>query len=112
MAALETERSGGLRHVPAVLLQLAENEFTFISAACFVKRGIGMMRTLGDAAKEFGGEVVRLDARLGTNDDQALHEIPKFANVSRPGIEKQNLHGCFTELACFLAVRRAELPEK
>jgi len=45
-----------------------------------------MMRTFRDTPKQFGGKVMRLDARQGANDDQPFYEIPEFANISRLGI--------------------------
>src|SRR6266851_5132342 len=54
VAALEAQSRGRLRHVPAVFLQLAQNKFPLIGAACFVKRGIRVLRTLRHAAKDFG----------------------------------------------------------
>src|SRR5260370_26619806 len=35
---------GRLRHVPAIFLQLAQNEFALVGAARFVQRGIRMLR--------------------------------------------------------------------
>src|SRR3981189_2331581 len=36
MRTLEAEGAGGLRHVPAILLQLAQNKFPLVGAARFV----------------------------------------------------------------------------
>src|SRR6476661_5101548 len=50
MAACEAESGGGLRHIPAVLLKLAEDEFALVGAARLVKRGIELLRALRHAA--------------------------------------------------------------
>src|SRR5262252_10199426 len=112
VAAFESERRGSLGHVPAVFLQLAKNELAFVGVARFVKRRIRMMRAFGNTAKQLRREVVRFNARLRANDDQPLHEIAKFTDITRPGITEQHFHGGIAEFARFLAVRGAELPQK
>src|SRR6266436_2495939 len=69
VAALEAQSRCRLRHVPAVFLQLAQDEFTLIGAARFVQRGIRVLGTLRHSAKDFGRQMMRLDARLRTNND-------------------------------------------
>src|SRR5712692_302732 len=71
-----------------------------------------MVKALRNSTKEFGRKVMRLDASLGTHDDQSFHEIPQFAHVSRPGIPKKNFHGGVAELSRFLAIGGAELPQE
>src|SRR5882724_11671104 len=82
MRTLEAERARGLRHVPAVFLELAQNKFALVGASGFVQSSVWLMQTFRDAAKEFGREMVRLDARLRADDDETLDKIAKFANVS------------------------------
>ena len=86
VAAFEAECGSRLRHVPAVFLQLSQNEFPFVGTARFVQRRIRMLGTLGGSAEEFGRQVMRFNARLRANDHEALHEIAQFANISRPVI--------------------------
>src|SRR6266481_1813057 len=112
VAALEAQSRCRLRHVPAVFLQLAQNKFPLIGAACFVKRGIRVLRTLRHAAKDFGWEMVRLNARLRANNDQALDKVPQLANVSRPRVPQQDLHGGIAVLARSFAVCGAELVQE
>jgi len=50
-----------------------------------VQRGVRLLGTLRHAAKDFRGQMVRLDARLRTNNNQALDEVAKLANISRQG---------------------------
>src|SRR5579859_250974 len=71
-----------------------------------------MMRAFGNASKQFGWKVVRLDARLRADDDEPFHKIPQFADISRPGIAQQNFHGGVAEFPGLLAVARAELPQE
>src|SRR6266852_4708848 len=98
--------------VPAVILQLAQNKFTLIGAARFVQRGIWVLGTLRHSAKDLGRQMVRLDARLRANNDQALDEVAQLANVSGPRMPQQNLRGGIAELAGSLAVRGAELVQE
>src|SRR6266852_7372899 len=98
MAAFEAQRGGRLRHVPAVLLELAEDKFPLVSAARFMQRGIGMLGTFGHATEEFRRQVMRLDARLRTNDHQPLDEVPQFAYISWPGMAQEDFHRRIAEL--------------
>src|SRR5713226_4794262 len=84
MAAFEAQRGGRLRHVPAVLLELAEDKFPLVSAARFMQRGIGMLGTFGHATKEF----------------------------RRQGISQQDFHSRIAQLPRFLAVGGAEFAKK
>src|SRR6266446_8137411 len=90
VAAFQTQSGGCLRHVPAVLLQFAQNKFPLIGAARFMQRGVGLVRAFGCAAEEFRRQVMRLDARLGAHDDQPLDEIAQLTDISRPGIANQD----------------------
>src|SRR5258708_10707220 len=109
VAALEAQSRCRLRHVPAVLLQLAQNKFTLIGAARFVQRGIWVLGTLCHSAEDFGRQMVRLDARLRANNDQALDEVAQLAHVPGPRMPHQDLHGGIAELAGSLALRGAVL---
>src|SRR5437762_13093434 len=102
VAALEPKGCGGLCHIPAVFLQLAKNKLAFVSAAGFVKGRIWMMRAFGKASKQFRWKVVRLDACLGADDDQRLHEVRKLTDISGPGIAEQNFDGSIAECAGLL----------
>src|SRR6267378_7138554 len=53
--------------------------------------------------------MVRLDARLRTNNNQALHQIAKLANISRPRMPQQNFHRRVSQLARLLSISGAEL---
>ena len=72
VGAFEADGGGGLRHVPAVFLELAENEFAFVGAAGFVQGAVGLLGAFDDAAEKFGRKMMRLDANLRADDDQAL----------------------------------------
>src|SRR5580704_920773 len=109
MAPLQAERRGGLRHIPAVLLQLSQDKLPLVSAACFMQRRIRMMKALRNAAKQFRGKVVRLDAWLGADNHQPLNKIAEFTHVARPRVADQNFHGGIAKLAIFLGIGRAEL---
>src|SRR6266851_2245667 len=111
-AGPEAQSRCRLRHVPAVFLQLAQNKFALIGAARFVQSGIRVLRTLRHPAKDFGRQMVRLDARVRANNDQALDEVAQLANVSRPRMPQQDLHGRIAELARSLTVRGTELVQK
>src|SRR5215813_2440784 len=104
MRALKAERACGLRHVPAIFLQLAQNEFTFIGAARFVQGAVWLMQAFRDAAEQFRRQMMRLDARLRADNYEPLDEILQFADVSGPGIAHQNIECSFAELTCFLSV--------
>src|SRR5882757_6874542 len=84
VTAFKAQRGGSLRHVPAIFLQLAQNKFTLIGATRFVQRGVWLLGTLRHTAKNLGGQMVWLDARLWANNNQTLHQIAKLAYVSRP----------------------------
>src|SRR5258708_29401033 len=71
-----------------------------------------MLGAFRHAAKNLRRQVVRLDARLRANNDQSLDEVAKLADVSRPRVPQQNLHGGIGELARSLAVRGAELVQE
>src|SRR5438034_3478295 len=71
-----------------------------------------MMRAFGDSAKKFGREVMRLNARLGAYDNQALDEIAQFPDISGPGIANKNFRGGVAELAHFLSIRGAEFSQE
>src|SRR5258707_6026954 len=71
-----------------------------------------MLGAFRHAAKNLRRQVVRLDARLRANNDQAVDEVAKLADVSRPRVPQQNLHGGIGELARSLAVRGAELVQE
>ncbi len=75
MAAFQAEGAGGLGHVPAVFLKLAEYEFAFVGAAGFVQGGVGLLGAFGYAAEEFGWQVVRFDAGLRANNYQAFDQV-------------------------------------
>src|SRR6266849_1025781 len=112
VAALEAQSRCRLRHVPTVFLQFAQNKFALIGAARFVQSGIRVLGTLRHSTEDFGWQMVRLDARLRANNDQALDEVAQLANVSRPGMPQQDFHGSIAELACSLAVRGTELVQE
>src|SRR5579859_1847241 len=112
MRAFEPERAGGLRHVPAIFLQLAQDEFAFVGAARFLQRAVRLMQTFGDAAEKFRRKMMWFDARLRANDDEALDEIAKFAHVAGPGIAHENFERIFAQFARFLAVLRTEFIEE
>src|SRR5713226_4209642 len=112
MAALEAQSRGRLRHVPAIFLQLAQNEFALVGAARFVQRGIRMLRALGHPAEQLWRQVVRLDACLRADDHQAFDQIAQFADVPRPGMAQQNVHRGVAEFARFLSVGGAELVQE
>src|SRR5690242_8080211 len=82
MGAFESQRAGGLRHVPAIFLELAQNKFAFVGAARFVQRAVRLMQAFGNAAEKFGRKVMRLDARLRANNDETLDKIAKFAHIA------------------------------
>src|SRR5215469_11473801 len=110
--AFEADGVGGLRHVPAVFLQLAQDELAFIGAACFVKRAVRLMRGFDDAAEKFRREMVGLDADLRADNDQALDQIPEFADVAGPGITEKNFKRAVREFARALAVSGAKFVEE
>src|SRR6267143_1832101 len=112
MAALEAKGGGRLRHIPAVLLKLAEDEFALVGAARFVQRGIKMLRTLGYAAEKLRRKVVRLDARLRAHNYQPLHQVSQFAHIPRPGKAQQDFHRRIAEFPCFLSVCGTEFTQK
>ena len=72
VGAFEADGGGGLRHVPAVFLEFAENEFAFVGASGFVQGAVGLLGAFDDAAEKFGRKMMRLDANLRADDDQAL----------------------------------------
>src|SRR5258705_2872856 len=108
MRALEAEGAGGLRHVPAILLQLSQNKFAFVGAARFVKCAVRLMQAFRNAAEKFGRQMMRLDASLRADDDEALNEIAQLSHISGPGIAHQNLQRGLAQLARFLSVFGAE----
>src|SRR5215470_9469076 len=108
MAALKAESGGCLGHVPAMLLELAQNKFALVGAACFVQGRVRMVRAFSDAAEKFRRKVMWLNASLRTDDDQPFDKITQLANISRPGVAQKNFHRGITELARPLAVGRAE----
>src|SRR5439155_7049763 len=112
MGALEADGGGGLGHVPAVFLQLAQNEFAFVGAARFVKRAVGLVRALHNAAEKFGRQVVRLDANLRTDDDEPLDEVAQLADITGPRIAEKNFESAFAEFASFFSVSGAEFVQK
>src|SRR5258708_6073173 len=71
-----------------------------------------MLGAFRHAAKNLRRQVVRLDARLRANNDQALDEVAKLADIARPRVPQQNLHGGIGELARSLAIRGAELVQE
>src|SRR5690349_14295825 len=91
MRTLEAEHARRLRHVPAIFLELAQNEFALVSAARFVQRSVRLMQAFRNATEKFGRKMVRLDARLRADDDETLDKITKLAHVSRPGVTHQNV---------------------
>src|SRR5258706_121609 len=109
VTALEAQRGGSLGHVPAIFLQLAQNKFTLIGTARFVQRGVWLLGTLRHTAKDLGRQMVRLDARLRTNNNQALHQIAKLAYVSRPRMPQQKLHRRVSQLTRLLSIGGAEI---
>src|SRR5882762_128757 len=56
--------------------------------------------------------MVRLDARLRANNNQALHQIAKLAYVSRPRMPQQNFHRRVSQLARLLSISGAELVQE
>src|SRR6202030_2489634 len=112
VAAFQAEGCCRLRHVPAVLLQFPQYKFPLVGAARFVQRRVRMVGAFRGAAKEFGREVMRLDARLRANDDEPLDEVSQFANISRPGVADKDFHGRVAQLARFLSVGRAEFAQE
>src|ERR1700687_1764148 len=112
VAAFQAKSRGRLGHVPAMLLQFPQYEFPLVGAACLMQRRVRMVRAFRGAAEEFGREVMRLDARLGANDDKPLDEVSQFSNITRPGIADKDFHGGVTELARFLSVGRAEFAQE
>ena len=108
MAAFESESGGCLRHVPAIFLQLAQDELAFVGAARLVQRGVGLLRTLGDSAEKLGGEMMRLDTCLWANDDQPFDKVAQLAHIPRPGIADQYFHRGIAEFARLLSVFGAE----
>src|SRR5271154_1751708 len=112
VAALQAQRSGRLRHVPAVLLQFSQDKFAFVGAAGFVQRVVGLLRAFGGAAEKFWRQVVGLDFCLWADDDQALDEVAKFADVAGPGIAEENVHGGIAQFADFFAVGDAEFVQE
>src|SRR6266550_4941219 len=112
VAALQAKSRGRLRHVPAMLLQFPQYEFPLVGAAGLMQRRVRMVRAFRGAAEEFGRKVMRLDARLGADDDEPLDEVSQFANISRPGVADENFHGGVAELARFLSVGRAEFAQE
>src|SRR5882762_9531342 len=95
-----------------MLLKFTQNEFALVSAARLVERGIGMLGAVRDAAEKLGRKMVRLDARLRADNDQALDEVAQLAHVSGPRMTQQDFHGGIAELTGFLAVRGAELVQE
>src|SRR4029077_6618693 len=87
-------------------------KFALIGAARLVQCGIRMLGILRHSAKDFGRQMVGLDARLRANNDQARDEVAQLANVSRPRVPQQDLHGGIAELTRSLAVRGAELVQE
>src|SRR6184192_1002363 len=112
MGAFEAQRAGGLRHIPAIFLELAQNKFAFVSAARFVQRAVRLMQAFGYAAEKFGRKVMRLDARLRANNDEALDEIAQFAHIARPRIARQDVESVVAEFTGLLAVFGAEFIEE
>src|SRR6266850_1600816 len=112
MAALETECGGRLRHIPAVLLKLAEDEFSLVGAARFVQSGIELLRTLGYAAEKLRRQVVRLDARLRAHNHQPLHQVSQFAHIPRPWKAQQDFHRRIAEFPRFLSVSGTEFTQE
>src|SRR6266480_5072450 len=93
MAAFQAKSCGCLRHVPAMLLQFPQYEFTLVGAAGLMQRRVRMVRAFRGAAEELGREVMRLNARLGADDDEPLDEVSELANISRPGVADEDFHG-------------------
>src|SRR5437762_4649481 len=60
VGAFEADGVGGLRHVPAIFLELAENEFAFVGAAGFVERAVRLLGAFDDTAEKFGRKMMRL----------------------------------------------------
>jgi len=112
MRAFEADGGGSLGHVPAILLELSEDEFALVGAAGFVERAVGLVSAFDHAAEKFGWKVVGLDAYLRTDDDQALNEVTQFANVAGPGVTEEDFERAVTEFARFLAVAGAEFIEE
>src|SRR6267142_2289923 len=108
MRALEAEGAGGLRHVPAILLQLSQNKFAFVGAARFVKCAVRLMQAFRNTAEKFGRQMMQLDASLRADDDEALNEIAQLSHISGPGIAHQNLQRGLAQLARFPSVFGAE----
>src|ERR1700704_4511700 len=106
VAAFQAESRGRLRHVPAVLLQFPQDEFPLVGAACFVQCRVRMVGTFRGAAEEFGREVMRLDTRLRTHDNQPLDEVSQLPNISWPRIADEDFHSGVAELPCFLSIGR------
>ena len=55
---------------------------------------------------------MRLNARLGAYDNQALDEIAQFPDISGPGIANKNFRGGVAELAHFLSICGAEFSQE
>lgn len=72
MGAFEAKSAGGAGHIPAIFFEFAEDEFAFVGDARFLKAGVGLLGTVGSAAKNFGRQVMRLDADHRAHDDQAF----------------------------------------
>src|SRR5256885_843113 len=112
MRAFEAQRAGGLRHVPAIFLELAQNKFAFVSAARFVQRAVRLMQAFGHAAEKFGRKVMRLNTRLRANNDETLDEIAQLAHIARPWIARKNFESVIAEFAGLLAIFGTEFIEE
>ena len=62
-------------HVPAMFLELAEDELALVGAARFMQGRIGVLRAFGDTAEEFGGQLVGFDELLRADDDEELVKV-------------------------------------
>src|SRR6266852_4466724 len=71
-----------------------------------------MLGAVRDAAEQLGRKMVRLDACLRADNDQALDEVAELAHVSGPGMTQQDFHGGIAKLTGFLAIRGAELVQE
>src|SRR6267154_5090452 len=56
--------------------------------------------------------MMRLDARLRTNNNQTLDEVAKLANISGPRMAQQNFHSRVSQLARLLSISCAELVQE
>ena len=72
VGTFEADGVGGLRHVPAIFLKLTENEFAFVGAAGFVEGAVRLLGAFDYTAEKFRRKMMRLDANLRADDDQAL----------------------------------------